>query len=184
MDLPRTHGRDPDDIATSDVERVIPVIAEALHVDRRTLHGAVRVTKRVHEQPVELDETAREERIVVERVPVGRVVEGPIGIRRDGDVTIVPVLEERLVVEKRLVLVEELHLRHETVTRRVPQRVTLRREELVVERLDPRTGAWSVLETPVAPTSATAASPDEASRPAPPADATVADDLPAPNALR
>lgn len=32
-------------------------------------------------------------------------------IRTEGDVTIVPVLEEVLVVEKRLVLKEELHIR-------------------------------------------------------------------------
>ena len=183
MDTTHTEGRDAD-LAAPEIQRVIPVIAEALHVERRTLEGAVRVTKRVYEQPVELDETAREEHVVVERVPVGRVVEGPVGVRREGDVTIVPVLEERLVVEKRLVLVEELHLRHETVTRRVPQRVTLRREELVVERLDPRTGAWSVLEAPAAPASATAATPDEASRPAPPDDMHVADGSPAPNATR
>jgi len=178
---PRTDARDS---GTADVERVIPVIAEALHVDRRTLEGAVRVTKRVHEQPVELDETAREERVVVERVPVGRIVDGPIGIRREGDVTIVPVLEERLVVEKRLVLVEELHLRHETYTRHVPQRVIVRREELVVERLDPRTGKWSVLETPTAPLPEMAAPPDEAPRPAPPDDASVAGNPSAPNSLR
>ena len=184
MDSPPIAERAADDTVASDIERVIPVIAESLHVERRTLQGVVRVSKRVHEQPVELDETAREERVVVERVPVGRIVEGPVGISRRGDVTIVPVLEERLVVEKRLVLVEELHLRHETVTRHVPQRVVVRREELVVERLDPHTGVWSIVDASSAPVSAMAATLQEASQPAPPADSNVDGGFPAPNAMR
>jgi len=139
-----------------DVERVIPLIAETLHVERRTLEGVVRVRKLVHEQPVEVDETAREERLTVRRVPVGRAVDAAPAIRQEGDVTIVPVLEERLVVEKRLVLVEELHLTRETRTQRVPQRLSLRREQLVVERLDPRTQEWSVLDAPITPAPATA----------------------------
>lgn len=51
---------------------------------------------------------------------------------------VVPVVEEVLVVEKRLVLVEELHVRKRRVEERRPQAFTLRKEEVVAERLDAR----------------------------------------------
>jgi stress response protein YsnF len=72
-------------------------------------------------------------------VPVDRVVETAPETRTEGDVTIVPVLEEVLVVEKRLVLKEELHIRRrvETETAEVP--VTLRKQRAIVERLAPDT---------------------------------------------
>ena len=41
-----------------------------------------------------------------------------------------------VVVETRLRATEEVHLVRRRATRRAPQRVTLRREEAVVERLD------------------------------------------------
>src|SRR5207248_4822971 len=75
-------------------------------------------------------------------------VEGPVGIRYEGDVMIVPIVEERLVTERRLVLTEELHIRREVTTRRVPQQVVLRKEQVAVERFDPRTHEWSAVETP------------------------------------
>ena len=133
---------------SSEVLHVIPVIAETLDVGRRELHGAVRVHKRVVENLVNVDETVREEHVSVERVPVGRPVDGPVGIRHEGDVMIVPVVEERLVAERRLVLVEELHIRREVSTRRAPQQVLLRQEQVVVERLDPRTQTWSAVDVP------------------------------------
>jgi stress response protein YsnF len=42
---------------------------------------------------------------------MGRMVETAPEIRTESDVTILPVVEEVLVVEKRLVLKEELHIR-------------------------------------------------------------------------
>ena len=46
----------------------------------------------------------------MKRVPVGRVVDAPAAMRTEGEVTIVPVHEERWVLMRELVLVEELHL--------------------------------------------------------------------------
>ncbi len=71
-------------------------------------------------------------RVEVTRVPVERVVDEAPAARAEGDVTIIPVVEERLVTVKQLVLVEELHVRHilERVT--VTKPVTLRRQRAVV----------------------------------------------------
>ena len=131
---------------SAEAPRVIPVIAETLEVGRRELQGAVRIRKIVQENPITVDETLRDERVTVERVAIGRRLDGPVGVRHEGDVMVIPVVEERLVVEKRLVLVEEIRVRRESVSRREPQHVTLRQEQILVERLDPRTQAWSTVE--------------------------------------
>jgi len=134
-------------------EQVIPVMAETLHVERRERTGTVRIRKQVRETTAEVDEPLRDERVVVERVKVGREVDGPVPVRHEGDVMIVPIVEERLVVEKRLVLVEELHITRKVETRHEPRQVTLRQEEVTVERYDPDTRQWSTVDTPLRPSS-------------------------------
>ena len=77
-----------------------------------------------------------EERVDVQRVPVDRAVDGPVAVRHVGDTIIVPVVEEVLVVKRQLRLVEELHIRKTRTEQRDPQTVVLRKEEVVVERLE------------------------------------------------
>ena len=119
-------------------EEVIPLVEETATVGKREL-----VTRRVRVQTVTdtVEELARadvqRETVEVTRVPVDRVVETIPEIRTEGDVTIVPVLEEVLVVEKRLVLKEELHIRRCVETETVEVPVTLRKQRAVVERTDP-----------------------------------------------
>ena len=72
-------------------------------------------------------------------MPIDRVVEAPPEVRPEDGVTIVPVLEEVLVVEKRLVLKEELHIRRTMEAKPVAVPVTLRKQRAEVERLVPDT---------------------------------------------
>ena len=102
--------------------------------------GRVRVTKRVEQHEETIDEPLLRERVEVERVPIGREIDGPVEVRQEGDVTILPVYEEVLVVEKRLMLKEELHIRKERQQTHEPQHVTLRREEIEVERIEGEEG--------------------------------------------
>jgi stress response protein YsnF len=62
-------------------------------------------------------------------------VDQPPALREEGDVLIVPVLEEVVVVEKRLVLKEELRIRRraKSTLRELP--VVLRKQRAVVDRL-------------------------------------------------
>lgn len=116
---------------------VVPVVEEHLRVGRREAEtGRVRFTKRVLEDEVVIDEPFVREEVEVVRVAVGRQVDAPPPAREEGDTLIIPVLEEVLVVEKRLVLVEELHVRKRRVEERRPQSFTLRKEEVGVERFD------------------------------------------------
>jgi stress response protein YsnF len=79
--------------------------------------------------------TLTEEFVEVTRVPMDRVVEEMPDVRTEGDLTIVPVVEEVAVVVKRLVLKEEVHIKRRMRTRDVAVPVELRRERAVVERL-------------------------------------------------
>jgi stress response protein YsnF len=114
----------------------IPIVEEELRLDKReVVTGRVRVRTVVDV----VEEMARasldEETVEVTRVPVDRVVDEAPGIRTEDDVTIVPILEEVLVVEKRLVLKEELHIRRQTRSEEVQVPVQLRKQRAVVERL-------------------------------------------------
>ena len=132
-------GAEPGRVANADAgsrpsSLVVPVVEEELQVGRRRIEaGGVRLTKKVHEREEVVDEPLLREEVEVERVPVNRVVDGPVEVRHEGDVMIVPVLEEVLVTEKRLVLKEELRITRRRVEARDPQRVTLRSEEVSVE---------------------------------------------------
>ena len=118
-------------------EETITLVEEQLRVGRREVErGRVRITKRVEHHEGTIDEPVLRERVEVERVPINREIDGPVEVRREGDVTIIPVYEEVLVIEKRLMLKEELHVRKERHEESEPQHVTLRREHVEVERIE------------------------------------------------
>ena len=121
----------------SDSPVVLPVVKKALEVHTSPVEtGRVRIRKIVHEREEVVDLPLLREEVVVERVPINGVIEGPISVRSEGDTLVIPLLEEVLMVEKRPLLKEELRITKRRVETRIPQRVTLRREEAVVERIN------------------------------------------------
>ena len=124
----------------ADTERtVVPVIAEELDVDiLEHTTGRVRVATRTETVEHDIEETLGTLTAEVRRVPIERELgpDEPVPETRvENNVTVIPVVEERLVIEKRLVLVEEIRVerRHESETVKVP--VTVRRQRVDVERL-------------------------------------------------
>ena len=97
--------------------------------------GRVRVSTETDVREEIARATLEGELVDVVRVPVDRPVETMPAIRTEGDVTIVPVVEEVLFVEKRLVLKEEIHIRRRLTREVVEMPVKLRRQRAVVERL-------------------------------------------------
>jgi hypothetical protein len=96
--------------------------------------GTVRIRKKTRYRDVVFDEPIAREEVRVRRVPVGRFVDGPVPDRYANGRLIVSILEEVPVVVRRLRVVEELHIeRHRQMVRR-PQRVTVRREDPIIER--------------------------------------------------
>jgi len=120
---------------------VIERIEEHVTLGKRLLDtGGVRVSTRTEVATQTIQDTLQDTAVEVEHVPVGRFVEAVEEPRVEGDVTVVPVYEERLVVEKRLFLVEEVHLRRVARTREVEVPVEYRRQVVHVERLPPQDG--------------------------------------------
>lgn len=125
-------------------ELSIPVTEERLEVDHQVVDTGhtLRLRKEVAEVPDRVTDQVTQEFVEVSRVPVGRVVGESPKVRHEGDVLVVPVVEERLVTRKELVLVEEIRLTRRREVKRVQSDVLLRRERVVAERLDPETGEW------------------------------------------
>jgi uncharacterized protein (TIGR02271 family) len=115
----------------------IPVLAEELVVEKKPVQtGGVRVKRHVldHEETVEV--SLLREHVDIRHVILDREVNGPLPVRQEGDTTIIPIVEEVLVVEKRFRLKEEIHVRrtvHEQLHR---ERVTVGRQEAEVEEFD------------------------------------------------
>jgi uncharacterized protein (TIGR02271 family) len=118
--------------------RVVPVIEEtAVVYKERVVTDQVRLRKRVHSDQETLDIPVQAETIEVERIPRGQWVEAAPAIRQEGATTVYPVVEEVLVVEKRLRLVEEVRVTRRQAVRHHREEIVLRREEIVVERDPP-----------------------------------------------
>ncbi|MGI4788447.1 MAG: YsnF/AvaK domain-containing protein [Janthinobacterium lividum] len=117
---------------------VIPLVAETLEVGKETVvTGGVRVTTHVTERVEIVDEPLRREEVQVERVPINRQVFETPQPRQEGDFWIIPILEEVVVVEKQLFLREEVRIRRTSTDVHLPQEVTLRTEEAVIEEISP-----------------------------------------------
>jgi uncharacterized protein (TIGR02271 family) len=114
----------------------VPVMEEVAHVGKKVVDaGRVRVSKKVRETEHIFDEPMFKEEVTVERVPVNQYVEAAPQIRQEGDVMIIPVVEEQFVMQKRLVLVEEIRVRKQVLEIHQPQKVKLRKEEIDVKRI-------------------------------------------------
>ena len=104
---------------------VIPLVDERLEVGKREVERGrliVRTHVDLREDMATID--LRQDVVEVERVSVDRVVEVSPGVREEDGVLIVPILEERLVVTKQLVLKEELRIRTRTHISEFRQPVT------------------------------------------------------------
>lgn len=123
---------DPESVTPS-----IELMAERLAVTKRRVDGdVVRVTTSTVEREHQVDEALQHERVEVERVPIGRVVETMPPVREDSDTTIMPVIEEVVVVERRLMLKEEVPIRRVKVAGRHQETVTLRGQEATITRTE------------------------------------------------
>ena len=118
------------------VDRTIPLARERIVVSKvESERIAARLSLRTHADAVTVDEDLRSEHIDVERVPVGRIVPEIPKPRSENGVTIVPVVEEVLVVQYRIV--EEIRLIPRVETVRHTETVTLRRQEAHVDENPP-----------------------------------------------
>jgi len=82
----------------------------------------------------QVDEDLVHSRVEAVRVPSGKPVDVVPPIREEGDTTILSVVEEIVVVERRLILKEEVHIRRIHVSERHLETVVLREQNVEVSR--------------------------------------------------
>lgn len=113
---------------------VIPLVREELDIQKHQVErGRIRFTKTVQEREELVEMPLLHDEVQVERVTINRPINEPVSVRYEGDTMIVPILEEVLVVEKRLMLKEELRISKRQVQEMWSETVHLRTENIAME---------------------------------------------------
>jgi stress response protein YsnF len=116
----------------------VPLHVEEISVSRREIKKAnVQVALVTETREQLINEELTHVRVEIERVPIDRAVEVAPPTRQEGDITIIPVVEEIVVVERRLVLKEEVRVRRVSTKEQHQETVVLRQQEAVVTREEP-----------------------------------------------
>lgn len=119
------------------IEQTFPVMEEELQVGKRRVEtGITKVNIKVKADEQVIEQPLLKENVEVRHVAVDRFIDSPVGTRTEGDVTIIPIMEEVLIVEKKLRLKEELHITRRSETVIHTQKEVVRKEEAVVEHTD------------------------------------------------
>jgi uncharacterized protein (TIGR02271 family) len=114
----------------------LTLLAEELTVGKEAVEtGRVRVSKQTHTREVAVDEDLLRESAEVETIPIGRQISEMPSIRHEGETIVVPIVEEILHTERRLILKEEVRITKRKTTEQFHDRVTLRYQEAVVTRV-------------------------------------------------
>lgn len=112
----------------------IPVSEEVVEVHPRVVElGHLHIQKKIDEYLDERTVRLMHHEVEVERVPVDKIIDQPIAPYMDGDVYVVPVIEEEVVVQRRLRLKEELRVHRTVAERDELVQTPFLRERLVIE---------------------------------------------------
>jgi len=114
----------------------MPVVEEHIRIGTQLVEtGRVKISKKVSVEDVTLDVPVTREEVIVERKEINQYVsEMPPASRQEGDTTIISVFKEVVVVEKKILLVEEVHITKRLVESSLPIIDTIRKEEVTVTR--------------------------------------------------
>lgn len=117
-------------------DRTIPVIEEQLRVEKKSVDkGGFRIVKKVDEETIVVPLTTRSTEYSFERVAVNRYVDKQPPVRYEGNTMILSVVEEEVVVQKRLRLVEELRVTTVEKEKLGQEEVILRKERIKVDEV-------------------------------------------------
>ncbi|HKD45448.1 MAG TPA: DUF2382 domain-containing protein [Candidatus Angelobacter sp.] len=137
----QTPGKTPE--KSQDADRIqdknqvaVPLHTEEVSVaKRRVVTGQVRVGIVTKETEQLVEELLDHEHVEIERTAIGKQVDKAPPVREEGDTLIIPILEEVVVVERRLVLKEEVRVRRTSEKQPYQERVVVRKQEAVITRL-------------------------------------------------
>jgi len=131
--------------SASDREERVPLHAEQAEVTRQTrVTGRVSVSTVTKTREELVDELLTNEHAEIERVSIRQFVDEIPAVRQEGDIIVVPLVEEVVVVERRLVLKEEIRIRRVVTAERHRETVTLREQDAVITRKPVQTPAETV----------------------------------------
>lgn len=126
-----------DELLTQSLDtEVLQLHAEQVEIGRHrreTGHVTVSTVTRTHDHLV--DELLASERVDVEHVAIDRMVDEMPAVREEGDTIIIPVVEEVVVVERRLMLRKEVRITRVRSVHHHHEVVQLRSQEAVVSRI-------------------------------------------------
>ena len=124
--------------------RTIPLYEEQVSVAKtQVVTDHLRVSTVVEARPVLIEDVIERGDLHVERFTVERAVAELPAPRQDGQTLIVSIVEERLVVEKRMFVIEELHITRTGTTEHIAIPETVRTMRASIERIpapSPSTG--------------------------------------------
>ena len=119
-------------------EASFSVLEEQLDVQvRKNVTGIVRLEKTIRTHDALVDLELMRDTLSVERIPVNERIDEPAVTRYEGDIMIVPVMEEVVIVSRQLILKEEIRITRRQELVRYEQTVPLRAEEIDIERIEP-----------------------------------------------
>ncbi|GGD31373.1 YsnF/AvaK domain-containing protein [Aureimonas glaciei] len=127
---------------------VIPLVEETARIEKEeVVTGRVRVRTVTEETDHVIGQDLDTENVEISRVTLNREVAEAPAIRQEGDVTIISLVEEIIVVTKKLVVTEEIHVRRIRSTEHVETSINLRKQTAVVERTDAEDDSSSITST-------------------------------------
>lgn len=135
--MTKTEDKADDNRLRWETVAIVPLVAETAAVSKRfRTTGRVRVKVRTETERRMLVEELAGQEIEIERVPRNELIEAIPEVRTENGTTIIPLVQEQLVVEKRLVLVEEVRLHRVHTKQTVTVPVDLRAERADVEHIE------------------------------------------------
>lgn len=131
----QTNRTAPDNVVEKVDTITIPVIEEDLEVQNHRVETSVlRINKTISEREEVVEHAVTKESVKIERIPINRVVKKAANSRYENNTWIIPVYEEVIVSEKRLVLLEEIRITKEISVEQHRERIPLRKEDVTVEK--------------------------------------------------
>jgi uncharacterized protein (TIGR02271 family) len=126
----------------------LTLLAEELSVGKEAIEtGRVRVSKQTHTREVAVNEALLRESADIETIPIGRQIFETPSVRYEGETIVIPIVEEVLHTERRLMLKEEVRITRRKTTEQFNDRVTLRYQEAVVTRVQSASEAVDTTST-------------------------------------
>jgi len=133
---------------TKDIKPAISinVAEETAKVQKEVVEkGQVRIIKKVKEEQETVTTPVTNEEVSIEKIPVNKLIESAPQVRHEGNTMIIPVIKEVVVVEKKLLLVEEVHVTKHTVEKQEERVIPLRKEDVIIERI-PSTDSQNLIQ--------------------------------------